>query len=304
MTSGPSRVRLATPADTPALRAMMCESNGYERPAARRMIRSFAAGWSVPGDPHEIWVMEGDDGQPAGFYQLIPDGRQQELDLFFTSNAHQGAGVGRRLFGHMRQRARELGAKIVTISSNPESAGFYRRMGALDNGVTPPGQGITWERPRLTLPTRIRRATAEDAGEIARLFRLATRTAMPWLPELHTPEEDLAFFGGRVLTTEEVWVSTAEDGSVRGFIALKPGWIDHLAVHPAEQGRGVGSGLMQLAKARANDLQLWTFQQNARARAFYEQRGFHLVRLTDGSGNEEKTPDALYAWSAAAEKAA
>ncbi len=53
-----------------------------------------------------------------------------------------------------------------------------------------------------------------------------------------------------------------------------------------------------MAKAMADGTprELWTFQQNLRARAFYEARGFVLVQLTDGSDNEEKTPDALYAW--------
>jgi hypothetical protein len=39
----------------------------------------------------------------------------------------------------------------VVISSNPEAAGFYRRMGAVDIGVSPPGDGISWERPKLAL---------------------------------------------------------------------------------------------------------------------------------------------------------
>ena len=30
---------------------------------------------------------------------------------------------------------------------------------------------------------------------------------------------------------------------------------------------------------------------------FYEARGFALVRETDGSGNEEREPDALYLWT-------
>jgi hypothetical protein len=38
------------------------------------------------------------------------------------------------------------------------------------------------------------------------------------------------------------------------------------------------------------------FQRNERARTFYERRGCHVVELTDGSGNEEREPDALYEW--------
>jgi hypothetical protein len=43
-------------------------------------------------------------------------------------------------------------------------------------------------------------------------------------------------------------------------------------------------------------LELWCFQANARARRFYEARGFRPIRFTDGDGNEEKTPDVRYRW--------
>lgn len=143
-------IRRATPADTPALRAMMAESNGYERAEARVMIVAFAAGWSVPGADHEVWVEEA-GGAVVGFLALIPHGADQELDLFFTANDSQGSGLGRRLFDHMADRARALGATRVVISSNPEAAGFYRRMGAVEVGISPPGDGISWERPKLAL---------------------------------------------------------------------------------------------------------------------------------------------------------
>ncbi len=142
--------RRATPADTDLLRAMMATSNGYERPAARAMIVAFAGGWSVPDDAHEVWIAD-EGGEARGFYALIPHADGLELDLFFTADAAQGTGLGRRLFSHMADRARVLGIAKVMISSNPEAAGFYRRMGAVDVGVTPPGDGIDWERPKLML---------------------------------------------------------------------------------------------------------------------------------------------------------
>ena len=143
-------LRRASPADTAALRALMATSNGYERPEARAMIVAFAGGWSVPDAAHEVWLVEA-DGAIVGFFALIPHGSDQELDLFFTGNDAQGNGLGRRLFAHMTERARALGATCVVISSNPEAAGFYRHMGAVDVGVTPPGDGIGWERPKLKL---------------------------------------------------------------------------------------------------------------------------------------------------------
>ena len=143
-------LRRAVPADTAALRALMATSNGYERPEARAMIVAFASGWSVPDAAHEVWLVEA-DGAVAGFFALIPHGADQELDLFFTANTAQGTGLGRRLFQVMTERARALGAAYVVISSNPEAAGFYRHMGAVDVGATPPGDGISWARPKLKL---------------------------------------------------------------------------------------------------------------------------------------------------------
>ncbi len=37
-------------------------------------------------------------------------------------------------------------------------------------------------------------------------------------------------------------------------------------------------------------------QRNDGARRFYEKHGLHVVELTEGSGNEEREPDALYEW--------
>ena len=51
-----------------------------------------------------------------------------------------------------------------------------------------------------------------------------------------------------------------------------------------------------MAKDGNAQLDLWTFQANVQARRFYEHRGFRLVELTDGSANEEETPDARYRW--------
>lgn len=142
----------------------------------------------------------------------------------------------------------------------------------------------------------LRRASSTDAGDIARLNRHVMRVSLSYLPELHTPEEDLWFFSERLLPENEVWVAE-QGGAIVGYIAFQPGWIMHLYIHPDHQGRGIGDTLLAKALEDGSPRELWTFQQNARARAFYEKRGFTLVKLTDGADNEEKTPDALYAWS-------
>lgn len=141
----------------------------------------------------------------------------------------------------------------------------------------------------------LRRATLDDAGAIARLHRHTVRTSLAFLPELHSPEDDLWFFRERLMVECETWVAEI-DGVIAGYTAFKPEWLMHLYVHPDRQGAGVGAALHDKALQDGAPRQLWAFQQNTRARRFYEARGWRLVKLTDGAENEEKMPDALYAW--------
>jgi GNAT superfamily N-acetyltransferase len=113
---------------------------------------------------------------------------------------------------------------------------------------------------------------------------------------LHTEEEDRWFFRERLFKTSEVWGAFG-DADMIGIIAFREDWVDQLYVLPASQRRGVGTGLLQIAQRRFPRLHLWTFQRNTPARRFYERRGFVIVEETDGTGNEEKEPDALYLWT-------
>jgi putative acetyltransferase len=141
----------------------------------------------------------------------------------------------------------------------------------------------------------LRRATEGDAQAIAIVHRTAMRVSLSFLPELHTAEEDLAFFVDRFLPANEVWVAEL-DGEVLGYVGFDADWINHLYVAPQAQGQGIGPQLLALALGDGRPRRLWTFQQNVRARRFYEAHGFRLLDVTDGQGNEEKTPDALYEW--------
>jgi ribosomal protein S18 acetylase RimI-like enzyme len=154
----------------------------------------------------------------------------------------------------------------------------------------------------------LRRAEPEDADTLAVILRSAMRAAMPSLPELRTPTEDRWFLREVVLPNTEVWVAEL-DGHVVGFTALgsrdEVAFMEHIYVAPEYQARGIGSELMNRAKERRpTGFRLWVFQVNEGARGFYEHHGFRLVELTDGSGNEEKEPDALYEWSGASTESA
>lgn len=139
---------------------------------------------------------------------------------------------------------------------------------------------------------QVRRAVPADAGAIAALFARSRAAAMPWLPVLHTPDEDVEFFAGEVRTAT-CWLAGAE-GRVLGFAVAREGWLNHLYVDVDCQGLGVGTALLDRVVQDAEPgLRLWAFQRNHRARAFYASRGFVEVDRTDGSGNEERMPDVL-----------
>jgi GNAT superfamily N-acetyltransferase len=144
----------------------------------------------------------------------------------------------------------------------------------------------------------LRRLEPVDMDAAALVFRTAFDQALPSLAGLHTPKEDRWFFRERVFSTCEVW-GAFDSAAMIGMLAFREDWIDQLYVLPKAQGRGVGTELLQVAQRSYDRLHLWTFQRNVRARRFYEARGFELVEETDGTGNEEKEPDALYRWTRA-----
>lgn len=142
---------------------------------------------------------------------------------------------------------------------------------------------------------RLRRATLDDMTALARLHRRTVQVSLPFLPTLHTPAEEAWWFCERLFATNEIWLAEDANGPI-GYIAFRADFIEHLFVRPEAQSTGIGLQLLEKAKQAYAELSLWTFQQNLRARAFYERHGFVAVTETNGEDNEEKLPDVLYRW--------
>ncbi|HWX08581.1 MAG TPA: GNAT family N-acetyltransferase [Gaiellaceae bacterium] len=139
----------------------------------------------------------------------------------------------------------------------------------------------------------IRQAASGDVAAIAALFERSFGT-LTFLPALHTREEHLRWFE-RHVKENEVWVY--DDGKIRGFATLGADELHDLYIDPPSIGRGIGTALLDHAKQRRpHGFTLWCFQANEPARGFYEKHGCVASEFTDGAGNEEKTPDVLYAW--------
>ena len=145
----------------------------------------------------------------------------------------------------------------------------------------------------------IRQATPSDAEAISALFlraRAAGAAAGTIPPLVHDEEDARNWVATVVLAHRECWVAERA-GLVVGMLVLEADWIDQLYLDPDLTGQGIGSELIAVAKReRPGGLRLWAFVTNKGAQRFYIRHGFVEVERTDGTRNEERSPDILYAW--------
>jgi GNAT superfamily N-acetyltransferase len=116
------------------------------------------------------------------------------------------------------------------------------------------------------------------------------------MPRLHSRAQDVAFAGRMI---DIGWVTVAESGPQRtlcGFLARDQVELNALFVEAAARGSGIGTALLEQAKAECDRLSLWTFEVNSGARRFYQRHGFRETARGDGSGNEEGLPDVRLEW--------
>ena len=120
-------------------------------------------------------------------------------------------------------------------------------------------------------------------------------------PSLHPIEEPHEWKASRIAGSHELWVAE-EDGALVGYLAVSvtgpQEWLDDLYVAPGRTREGIGTALLDLAKAlRPGGFSLWVFVSNEGARRFYRRHGLVEVEVTDGSGNEERAPDVRMTWA-------
>jgi GNAT superfamily N-acetyltransferase len=73
----------------------------------------------------------------VGFYALSREGAAFELEHMWVDPPSMRTGIGARLFRHALETAHALGGRTLTIASDPNAEGFYRRMGARRVGSAP-----------------------------------------------------------------------------------------------------------------------------------------------------------------------
>jgi ribosomal protein S18 acetylase RimI-like enzyme len=150
------------------------------------------------------------------------------------------------------------------------------------------------------MTVELRPAAASDADVVADVFLRSRKELVAFAPLAHSDDAVRGWVARGLIPAGRTTVAVV-DGAIVGFMSVAAGrdgsWITHLYLHPAWIGRGIGTRLLARAlRELPAPIRLYAFQENERARTFYERRGFKVVKLTDGSGNEEKCPDVLYEW--------
>lgn len=82
---------------------------------------------------HLVFVAEM-EGVIVGFYSLVIEPKETELDNLFINPAAMGQKVGSRLWQHMLGQAQSMGITSFVIHSDPFAEGFYTKMGAVKIG--------------------------------------------------------------------------------------------------------------------------------------------------------------------------
>lgn len=134
--------------------------------------------------------------------------------------------------------------------------------------------------------TAIRRITDRERWhELLSVWEPAVRGSHDFLSE-----EDVAFFRHAIveqyLPGLEVFGMEREPGRLSGFVALSDGMIEMLFVHPAVQGRGIGTRLLDFAVVEKGMRRVDVNEQNGKAFGFYRNKGFDVIGRdsTDSSG--------------------
>jgi len=146
-------IRPASPDDADVLTTIALEAKrhwGYPE----HWIKHWESELTITADfirENHVYVAE-ENGEIQGFYALCVADDKADLEHMWVTPARIGTGVGKELFLDAMERAAQLKVSAVEISSDPNAAGFYQRMGATQIGeVDAPMDGQARKLPRLKI---------------------------------------------------------------------------------------------------------------------------------------------------------
>ncbi|MCC8405338.1 GNAT family N-acetyltransferase [Paraburkholderia sp. MMS20-SJTN17] len=148
------------------------------------------------------------------------------------------------------------------------------------------------------MPLILRRATSADAKELTEVYLRSRNTLASYAPLAHSEAAVRDWVANILIPSGSVTVAVNNDrivGMAAHSIFDGVTWLNQLYVYPQFKRQGIGTSLLESVKSQTDGkLQLYTFQMNHDAAAFYERHGFVAIAYSDGSRNEEGCPDVLY----------
>ncbi|QDQ02850.1 GNAT family N-acetyltransferase [Lysinibacillus fusiformis] len=85
-------------------------------------------------EKNSVYLVESDN-EIVAFYSF--DINEKKLDALFIEPDYIGKGLGKIIWEHLLNKAKELELNEFTIDSDPNAEGFYLKMGAENIGSTP-----------------------------------------------------------------------------------------------------------------------------------------------------------------------
>ena len=86
----------------------------------------------------EVWVAKDRDSL-VGVLEIVPKEPDAELRMIFVAPERIGQGIGMMLWEQAEARARAHHANGIALDADPNSVGFYERMGMKIVGESPSG---------------------------------------------------------------------------------------------------------------------------------------------------------------------
>ncbi len=125
------------------------------------------------------------------------------------------------------------------------------------------------------IPWCLRAATSADVEPIAELRAVVMRPDLERLGRYDAVRVRQRFRDG--FDPSHTWIIEADD-AFAGSIALRPAadgpWLEHFYLHPSQQGRGLGSAVLQHVLDSHDGLVRLNVLQGSPARRLYERHGF------------------------------
>lgn len=147
------------------------------------------------------------------------------------------------------------------------------------------------------MTVHLRLYSPEDCEAVVQLWYESWHHNFPGFSHPWTYAQWKEHFQEKVTAHASIWIAESA-GQLVGFLVLREndGYLDQIFVTPALQHQGVGTLLLNKAKALSPiGLSLDTLQSNTRACRFYEKHGFQpgQVGINPNSGQ----PNIEYHWS-------